>query len=80
MKKSFFIISMIFAFQLLQAQVIEKIHQGIWKITYGETFNFEKGDYNRIELKWSVNRGNFVRTGKQKRHLYHINKNWVKYP
>jgi len=44
----------------------------------GETFNFEKGDFNRIELSWSKNKGKFVRTGKQKRQLYHI-KNWVSY-
>jgi alpha-D-xyloside xylohydrolase len=44
----------------------------------GETFNFEKGDYNRIELIWNKNKGNAVRTGKQKRQLYQI-KNWVKY-
>lgn len=44
----------------------------------GETFNFEKGDFNRIELSWNKNKGKFVRTGKQKRQLYNI-KNWVNY-
>ena len=44
----------------------------------GETFNFEKGDYNQIELSWDKNKGKVVRNGKQKRRLYEI-KNWTKY-
>lgn len=44
----------------------------------GETFNFEKGDFNRIELSWNKNKGKVVKQGKQKRQLYKIT-NWINY-
>ena len=42
----------------------------------GETFNFEKGEFNRIELSWDKNKGKVVRNGNQKRQLFKIN-NWI---
>ena len=44
----------------------------------GETFNFEKGDYNTVELSWNKNKGKIVRTGSQKRRLFELI-NWIKY-
>ena len=44
----------------------------------GETFDFEKGEFNRVELSWDKNKGKVVRNGKQKQQLYKIN-NWIRY-
>jgi len=44
----------------------------------GETFNFEKGEFNQVELSWEKNKGKVVRIGKQKCRLYQI-KNWINY-
>ncbi|GHT68634.1 glycosyl hydrolase family 31 [Bacteroidia bacterium] len=38
----------------------------------GKTFDFEKGDYNWIELSWNKNKGKVVRNGKNKKQLYKI--------
>jgi alpha-D-xyloside xylohydrolase len=43
----------------------------------GETFNLEKGEYNRIQLNWNKNKGKAVRHGNSKKQLYKINA-WVK--
>lgn len=41
----------------------------------GETFNFEKGSFNSVELSWNNHKGKVVRHGNQKRQLYKIT-NW----
>ncbi|GAP72674.1 alpha-xylosidase [Candidatus Symbiothrix dinenymphae] len=38
----------------------------------GETFDFEKGDFNWVELSWNKNKGTVVRKGKSKNRLYKI--------
>jgi alpha-D-xyloside xylohydrolase len=43
----------------------------------GETFDFEKGQYNLLELNWGNNKGKFVRIGKNKKKLYEIT-SWKK--
>jgi alpha-D-xyloside xylohydrolase len=42
----------------------------------GDTFNFEKGLFNRIELSWNKNKGKAVKHGAQKHQLYKI-ENWI---
>ena len=44
----------------------------------GETFNFEKGEFNTVELSWNKNKGKAVRNGNLKHRLYQI-KNWINY-
>jgi len=44
----------------------------------GETFNFEKGDYNRIELSWNKGKGKVAVEGSRKSRLYNIKK-WINY-
>jgi alpha-D-xyloside xylohydrolase len=43
----------------------------------GETFDFEKGAFNWVELSWNKNKGKVSRQGKNKKQLYKISK-WIK--
>ncbi|MDR2763825.1 MAG: DUF5110 domain-containing protein [Tannerella sp.] len=43
----------------------------------GETFDFEKGAFNRIELSWDKNKGKVTGQGKNKKQRYKVSK-WIK--